>query len=334
MKFALRFWNLLLMVVTARFAHQKRTSVSDNPLEHDMPLEVDNNPEVNVGNPIAIISGYGSLPAEIATGARACGRQPFMVGLEGDADQSIEEFDHRYMNVGQFGGLLKLLKEKGISQIVMAGGVHARPEVFKMKLDWGAISSIPRAMALLLGGDDTLLSGLIKLFEDHNLEVVGAHQVVPKLLSTSGKIAGRKPGRKDLANIELAAAACKALGELDIGQAAIAEAGRVIAIEGVEGTDGLLQRIVDLRESGRLPAVGKNGVLVKLMKTSQDHRVDMPAIGPNTVLEAKRAGLCGIAIDAGKSLILQRDETLDIAVKNKIYIFGYQNISLPAGCSS
>ncbi|MCP4185702.1 MAG: UDP-2,3-diacylglucosamine diphosphatase LpxI [Hyphomicrobiales bacterium] len=299
-----------------------------------MPLEVDNNSEINRESPIAIISGYGSLPAEIAAGAMACGRQPFMVGIEGEADCSIEEFDHRYMNLGQFGSLLKLLKKKGISQIVMAGGVHARPEVFKMKLDWGAISSIPRAMALLLGGDDTLLSGLIKLFEDHKIQVVGAHQVVPKLLSTSGKIAGRKPGRKDLVNIELAAAACIALGELDIGQAAIAEGGRVIAIEGVEGTDGLLQRVVDLRQSGRLPAVGKNGVLVKLMKTSQDHRVDMPAIGPNTILEAKRAGLFGIAIDAGKSLILQRDETLELAVKNKIYIFGYECNSLPAGCSS
>jgi len=299
-----------------------------------MPLAVDNNTEENIGNPIAIISGYGSLPAEIAAGARASGRRPFMIGLEGEADQSIEAFDHRYMNVGQFGGLLKLLKEEGISQIVMAGGVHARPEVFKMKLDWGAISSIPRVMALLLEGDDTLLSGLIKLFEDHKIQVVGAHQVVPKLLSGAGIIAGRKPGRKDMANIELAAAACNALGELDIGQAAVAEGARVIAIEGVEGTDGLLQRIVDLRESGRLPATGKNGVLVKLLKTTQDVRVDMPAIGPNTVLEVKRAGLYGIAIDAGKSLILQRDETLDLASKNKIYIFGYDNNSASAGCSS
>ena len=303
-------------------------------LEHDMPIDVDNNSEVFEGDPIAIISGYGSLPAEIARGAQACGRRPFLIGLEGEADHSIEEFDHRYMNLGQFGGLLKLLKEKGISQIVMAGGVHSRPEVLKMKLDWGAFSSIPRVMALLLGGDDTLLSGLIKLFEDHNITVVGAHQVVPKLLSTSGRIAGRKPGHKDLANIELAATACNALGSLDIGQAAIAEAGRVIAIEGVEGTDGLLQRIVELRQSGRLPAVGKNGVLVKLMKTTQDHRVDMPAIGPNTVLEAKKAGLCGIAIDAGKSLILQREETLDLANNNQIYIFGYQSSELPTRCSS
>ncbi|MCP4070589.1 MAG: UDP-2,3-diacylglucosamine diphosphatase LpxI [Hyphomicrobiales bacterium] len=282
-------------------------------------------------NPIAIISGYGTLPKEIALGAQASGRRPFMVGIEGEAEPSIEEFDHRYMNLGQFGGLLKLLKENGISQIVMAGGIHARPEVFKMKLDWGAISSIPRAMAMLLGGDDTLLSGLIKLFEDHNIEVVGAHEVAPELLSGCGPIVGSKPGRKDMQNIELAAAACNALGELDIGQAAIAEANRVIAVEGVEGTDGLLQRVVELRQNGRMPPVGKNGVLVKLMKPGQDHRADMPAIGPITVLAVKRAGLCGIAVDAGKSLILQKEETLKLARKNKIYIFGFVDNSKNTG---
>ena len=196
----------------------------------------------------------------------------------------------------------------------------------KMKLDWGAISSIPRAMAMLLGGDDTLLSGLIKLFEDHNIEVVGAHEVAPQLLAGSGPIAGRKPRKKDMGNIELAAAACRALGELDIGQAAIAEASRVIAVEGVEGTDGLLQRVAQLRENGRMPPVGKNGVLVKMVKPGQDHRADLPAIGPQTVLEVKCAGLCGIAVDAGKSLILQRQETLKLANANKIYIYGYESI--------
>ena len=279
----------------------------------------------HTGKPIAIISGYGSLPSEIAIGAIASGRRPFMVGIKGEAESSIEAFDHNYMNLGQLGALLKLLRQKGISQIVMAGGVHARPELLKMNLDWGAISSIPKAMAILMGGDDNLLSGLIKLLEDHGIEVIGAHQVAPQLLATAGQIAGRKPGRKDIKNIELAAAACCALGELDIGQAAIAEANRVIAVEGVEGTDGMLRRVAGLRKDGRIPRLGKNGVLVKLMKPGQDHRADMPVIGPQTVLEVKQAGLLGVAVDAGKSMILQRDETLNMARKSNIYIYGYQS---------
>ncbi len=287
----------------------------------------------NSGIPIAIISGYGSLPAEVAHGAIAAGRRPFMIGIEGEAEPSIEAFDHQYMNLGQLGALFKLLDKNGIRQVVMAGGVRARPEVFKLKLDWGAISSIPKAMAMLLGGDDTLLSGLIKIFEDRDIEVVGAHQVAPRLLAPSGQISGRKPNKKDMQNIKLAAAACYALGKLDIGQAAIAEANRVIAVEGVEGTDGLIRRIFDLRQNGRMPPIGKNGVLVKLMKSGQDHRADMPAIGPHTILEVKKSGLCGIAVDAGKSLILNKEETLKLADKNKIYIFGFQSSAENTGTS-
>ena len=296
-----------------------------------MAVRSSENLERQIGEPIAIISGYGTLPSEIALGAIAAGRRPFMVGIEGEAEPSIEAFDHRYMNLGQLGALIKLLDEKGISQIVMAGGVHSRPEVFKMKLDWGAISSIPRAMAMLLGGDDTLLSGLIKLFEDRNIKVLGAHEVAPQLLAKAGVIAGRMPKKKDLENIKLAAAACQALGELDIGQAAIAEAGRVVAVEGVEGTDRLLQRIVELREIGRMPEKGKNGVLVKLIKPGQDYRADLPAIGPKTVLEVERAGLCGIGVSAGSSLILQRQETLKLAKLHRIYIFGYEANRAPDG---
>lgn len=280
------------------------------------------------GAPIAIVSGYGSLPGEIARGAIAAGRLPFMVGIEGEAESAIEEFDHRYMNLGQLGALFKLLKERNIRHIVMAGGVKLRPEVFKLKLDWGAITSIPRILAVSLGGDSNLLSGLIKLFEDHNIEVLGAHQVAPQLLAGRGVISGKKPDRKEMCNIELAATACIALGQLDIGQAAIAEAKRVVAVEGVEGTDGLIQRIVDMRKIGRMPLKGKNGVLVKLMKPGQDHRVDMPAIGPQTILGVKEAGLNGIAVDAENSLILQREETLALAHMHKIFIFGYDSSTL------
>ena len=290
-----------------------------------MTMSATQNQLMPKGQPIAIVSGYGSLPTEIALGAIAAGSTPFMVGIEGEAEPSIEQFDHRYMNLGQLGALFKLLKQKNIRHIVMAGGVHARPEVFSLKLDWGAILSIPRVLAISLGGDNNLLSGLIKLFEDHNIAVLGAHQVAPQLLAGKDVICGRKPTAKEIHNIELAAAACMALGKLDIGQAAVAEAKRVVAVEGVEGTDGLLQRIVDLRTNGRMPEKGKQGVLVKLMKPGQDHRADMPAIGPQTILSVKNSGLNGIAVDANKSLILQREETLKMAKENAVFIYGFDS---------
>lgn len=277
--------------------------------------------------PIAIIAGYGSLPLELANGAIEAGTRPFLVGIEGEAEPAIETFDHAYLAWGQIGTLFRLLKREGIARVVFAGGVKARPDPLKLKLDWGGIKSLPRVLAAMLGGDNTLLSGMIAIFEAEGIEVVGAHEVAPQLLAGDGRIAGKTPSKADRANIELAARACRALGALDIGQAAVAEAGRVVAVEGVEGTDGLIERIVALRSVGRMPPTGKNGVLVKLAKPGQDMRADLPAIGPRTVTRVAQAGLDGIAVDVGRSLILEREETLANARRLGVYIYGYRNSS-------
>ncbi len=280
--------------------------------------------------PIAIIAGYGSLPIELANGAIEAGASPFLVGIEGEAEPAVEAYDHAYLAWGQIGTLFRLLKGRGIERVVFAGGVKARPDPLKLKLDWGGVKSLPRVLAAMLGGDNTLLSGMIAIFEAEGIEVVGAHEVAPQLLAGDGRIVGKTPSKADRANIELAAKACRALGALDIGQAAVAEASRVVAVEGVEGTDGLVQRIAALRLAGRMPTTGKNGVLVKLAKPGQDMRADLPAIGPQTIAGVAEAGLHGIALDAGRSLILERGDTLAHARRRGIYIYGYRNSS-PAG---
>jgi DUF1009 family protein len=122
--------------------------------------------------------------------------------------------------------------------------------------------------------------------------------------------------------MQLGFSACKALGTFDIGQAAVAEAGRVVALEGVEGTDAMLERITAMRQIGRMPPEGKNGVLVKTMKPGQDMRADLPAIGPNTIECVVRAGLRGIAVEAGHSIILEREMTLAAARQGGIFIYG------------
>ncbi len=271
---------------------------------------------------LALICGYGSLPFEIARGAVESGRKPFLVGIEGEASDAIKAFPHEFLSWGQVGRLFKILRERQIRQVVFAGGIHKRPELLKLKLDLGALLTLPEALVFMLGGDNTVLSGAIRLFEKRGISVVGAHQIAPKLLAGAGRIAGAKPGARDLGNIRLAFGACKALGRFDIGQAAVAEASRVVAVEGVEGTDNLLARIVAMREIGRMPENGKNGVLVKALKPGQDLRADLPAIGPNTVAGVKRAGLTGIAIEAGHAIILEREATLQAARDAGIYIYG------------
>jgi DUF1009 family protein len=271
---------------------------------------------------LAIICGYGSLPLEIARGAEEAGRRPFLVGIEGEAPSEISQWPHEFLSWGQVGRLFRILRQRDIREVVFAGGIHRRPDLLKLKLDLGALLTLPEALVFMLGGDNTVLSGAIKLFEKRGIAVLGAHQIAPGLLAGHGRIAGRKPTSRELANIVLAFSACKSLGKFDIGQAAVAEANRVVAVEGVEGTDALLERIAHMRSIGRMPAKGKNGVLVKTMKPGQDMRADLPAIGPRTIEGVVKAGLNGIAVEAGHAIILERKATLAAAEAAGIFIHG------------
>jgi len=275
-------------------------------------------------NPVdlAIICGYGQFPAEVAAHAAAAGHRPYLIGIEGEAGDEISAFAHERMAWGQLGRLFRRLDELGIRRVAFAGGVHRRPEFRDFKLDWGGVKALPRALAFMLGGDNTVLSGTIKLFETRGIEVVGAHQIAPGLLAPSGRIGALAPGTKDIAGIRQAFLACKALGAFDIGQAAVAEGGRVVAVEGLEGTDEMLLRIARLRAVGKLSRKGTNGVLVKAMKPGQDMRADLPAIGPKTVENVAAAGLAGVALEAGHTLILERQVTTAAANRLKVFLHG------------
>lgn len=270
---------------------------------------------------LAIIAGRGSLPQELAFGVRARGEEPFLIGIEGETDPWLEKFNHSILGWGQFGQLFKLLSEHGVGKVVLAGGV-TRPKINIARMDWTAIRSLPEILAFMIGGDNSLLSGVIKLFEKRGIEVLGAHQVMPQLLAGSGAISGRKPSRKAMTNIHKAAEACKELGRLDIGQASVAVGGRVVAVEGIEGTDGMLERVASMRSTGRLFEDGRFGVLVKTMKPEQEMRVDLPAIGPDTINRLAEAGLRGVGIEAGRSLILEREKTLKLARFHDVFIHG------------
>ena len=172
-----------------------------------------------------------------------------------------------------------------------------------MRPSLALLGVLPRLVSSLAKGDNALLKAIVGLIEESGVKVVGAHEIVPDLLAGEGVMTRAKPTAADRSDLAAAFAAAKAIGALDIGQAAVAIGGRVIALEGIEGTDGLLARTVSCATHGRL-AGKKRGVLVKCAKPGQELRADMPAIGPQTVTAAHAAGLAGIGVEAGRSLIL------------------------------
>ncbi len=276
------------------------------------------------GDCIAIIAGRGDLPLEIANAVIEQGKNPFLVGIEGNPNSSIVAFDHVVLRWGQLGNMFKLLQERNTKTAVFAGGVTRPTKLREFKFDWEGICALPKVAGLMLKGDNTLLSGLTGIFATRGIEVVGAHSLLPSLLAESGVIAGKKPDKHQRLSIETAFAACKRLGAADIGQAAVVERGIVIAEEDRWGTDEMLAKVAKMRKNGKLSDSAEDGVLVKTMKPGQDMRVDLPAIGPKTIQRLVEAGLKGVAVEAGRSLILSRAITLEAATTAGVFIFGLE----------
>lgn len=233
------------------------------------------------------------------------GENPFLLLIEGEVEASspLRAFPHETLALEDVGSLLGILKRHGVGRLVLAGEIRRRPKLSAMRVNPGLLGWLPSVVVGLAKGDDGLLRLLMRRLERKGIRVVGAHEIVPELLAVEGVMTKAAPSSADWRDIEAARAAAEAIGVLDIGQGAVAVGSRVIALEGIEGTNGLLERVKELRGHGRL--AGKaGGVLVKCAKPGQELRADLPTIGPQTIKLAHAAGLAGIGIEAGRSLVM------------------------------
>ena len=272
--------------------------------------------------PVAIIAGNGDLPLEIARSLQVR-KIPFLIiGIQGEADATIEQFTHAWCDWEKIGRLYKLLSSHDCKSVVLAGGIIGRPEFKISKLDWGAVRTLPGLLGVLLEGDDAILTSVINRFEERGYAVLNIAELMPHLVVRLGDNTEIRTNKADIKRIEDGAEIINALSKFDVGQGCVIVGKRAVAIEGAEGTDAMLQRITHLRQNGRLPNK-KGGVLVKAPKRGQDERADLPAIGPQTIQAAFEAGLNGIGVQAGKTLFLNQKEALKLAKTLKISIFGF-----------
>lgn len=268
----------------------------------------------------AIVAGNGQLPVAVAESLRKLGDNPLIVAIKGEAEPELYAGEHAEISIVELGGLVKILKAEGISNVVLAGGIRHRPE-FRAALrpGNGNLVALYRFLRAFRLGDDGLLRAVIATIESYGFRVLGAHEIVPDILAPAPSTLTRKRAdQESVANMHAARQAAIMIGSLDIGQAAIAIGRRVVALEGVEGTDAMLQRVAELRHAKRINR--KGGVLVKCAKPQQEVRADLPAIGVSTVENAVKAGLKGIAIEARRTLILGYGETVAAANKAGLFI--------------
>ncbi|CAD7033184.1 hypothetical protein RHAB21_02095 [Pseudorhizobium halotolerans] len=279
---------------------------------------------------LAIVAGWGQLPLYLAEAARDAGEDPVVIALADEADRSFEGFETLSAGVGDLAGIERFIREKGVGRVVMSGAVRRRPELHDIRPTFRTLLQVPAVIRTLVsGGDDAVLQMVIKLFEGMGCRVLGAHEIAPGLLARTGPLTTARPAADDLRDIEQAVEAALALGRLDVGQGAVSVGGRVVALEGAEGTDQMLERVAELRREGRI-SQRRRGVLVKLCKPQQDVRADLPAIGLSTVENAARAGLAGIAVEAGRSLVLEEQALVAAADRAGIFVCGIDT-GLPKG---
>lgn len=273
---------------------------------------------------LSILAGKGRFPVLVAGAARKLGHDPYIFRIKGEADQDWSGFDNCLISIADLSTFAATVRREAIGCVVLAGGIGRRPELTDIRPTWRSFFAFATSFRLFASaGDDKLLRFAINVLENEGVRVLAAQQVVPELLSCVGPLGRVRPGNADLRDIAAASEAALALGRLDVGQGAVSVGGRVIALEGLEGTDAMLARVADLRTSKRLSSA-RGGVLVKLCKPGQDERADLPSIGPDTIATAHAAGLAGIAIEAGRALVLERDTLVAEADRLGLFVTGIE----------
>ncbi len=219
------------------------------------------------------------------------------------------------------GRLFAALRQVGCTQVVFAGGIR-RPRVSVTRFDLKAVALAPRLFRALASGDDAALRIVAGIFEDEGLRIVAAHRILASLIAGEGVLTRVQPSEADRGDAARAAEIAAALGSVDVGQGAVVAQGICLGLESIQGTDAMLDMVARTAEGFRPDPDGARGVLLKAPKPGQDWRSDLPAIGPDTVAAAHRAGLAGIVVQAGGVLILGRDETVARADALGLFIWG------------
>jgi UDP-2,3-diacylglucosamine hydrolase len=273
-------------------------------------------------DPLALICGGGSLPFAVAEAVARQGRRVVLFAIRGCADaQRVAKYPHYWTALGKVGWFCRVARREGCRDVVFIGSV-VRPAIWQIRPDLRTLQLLPRLLALFRGGDDHLLTGIAKIVEEHGFRLVGAHEIAPEILMPEGPLGSLRPTERDLADISKGLGLLDAASPFDVGQAVIVADARVLAVEAAEGTDQMLARVAELRHSGRIAAAAGRGVLIKAAKRGQDRRMDLPSIGPCTLKGAARAGLAGVAVVAGSTIVADAERIGTVADREHVFILG------------
>ncbi len=267
---------------------------------------------------LGILAGAGDMPARLVETCRDTGREFFVLAFDGQTDpEFLADIPHGWVRLGAAGQGIEFLRAAGAQDLVMAGSIQ-RPSLSALRPDSWAARLIAKA-GVRAFGDDGLLSMIVRELEEaEGFRVVGPQSILPDILATAGIYGTVQPDSMARRDIDRGIEVAKAIGALDVGQAAVVQEGIVLAVEAAQGTDAMLKRCRDVRRDG------PGGVLVKVRKPGQEDRADLPTIGVSTIANVAAAGLAGIAVEAGGTLIIDRPAVIEAGDSAGLFLIGIE----------
>ena len=257
--------------------------------------------------PIGLIAGSGRLPLLFAEHAAKAGRTVVAVAHEGETDASLPAA--AWVKLGQLGRIVEVLRSAGVSEAVFCGGIK-KPRLFDVRPDWLGLKALASMRSF---GDDAALRAIAAALEEEGVSIVSPLPLLPDLLAPRGALTRREFSAQQREDAAFGLSLVRALGALDVGQTVVVRKGVALAVEAAEGTDACIAR------GG---ALARGAVVVKARKPQQDDRFDVPAVGPRTVAALAAAGCAALAVEAEKSLVLDRAELVAAAERAGIAVEG------------
>lgn len=250
---------------------------------------------------LGLIAGNSRFPLIFTEAAQREGISLVVVAHRGETPPAIGDFipNVTWVHVGELGKIIATFQDAGVTQAVMAGGIHKSGALTSLRPDERGLAFISRLPSLK---DDVILRGVAQELESEGITVVESTRFLSSLLPQPGTLTSQEPNEQQWRDIHLGFAAARDIGRWDIGQSVVVKRETVIAVEGIEGTNAAIQR------GGELGGAGT--VVVKVSKPQQDLRFDVPAVGPDTITTMQNVQAVALALEAGKTLMIDKDEFL------------------------
>ncbi|MDA3897438.1 MAG: UDP-2,3-diacylglucosamine diphosphatase LpxI [Desulfobacteraceae bacterium] len=254
---------------------------------------------------IGLIAGSGTFPIIFSKKAAEKGLQVFAVGYHNETDPVLASYVEslEIMHIGQIKRLIRFFKKNRIEEAIMIGAIKKPGAILDIRPDMKAISLIANMRHST--HDDKILRAFAKVLEDEGLQIRASTFLLPELLAEEGCWTKRKPTKAEQEDIKLGWKMAKEIGRLDIGQCVVVSNGSVMAVEAIDGTDSTIRR------GGNL--CNGSAVVVKVCKPTQDFRFDVPAVGAQTVQSMHKTGATVLVIEAGRSLVFDKEEMISLA---------------------